>query len=414
MALTSPFINTIPAFDANIGISLSVNILGGDAITGYQFFISPANSQTILYQSGIIPVQNDIANATIRSYPINITTAMGLENNKSYGIYCQTYNVAQPSGQMGQTTLFECYALPNVKLQYLDLTGYKDLVANSTMSGTTQSFQICFDKIDLNSVAEPNIAQLTLFGIDAKGNKNFIYQTSSIYNFEHILGTSLYKTTVELSGFSSNLNSQQEYDPSSKYVNFEIDLSLSTIENTQINQTYSNINCYYSILANSPYMTVYNLCDEGIIRINCSLTSLQGVSNIPINDLVYIDEEELDLRTQTYPAYNEAYVTWQKYFTLQQPYTLRLWGRNFNVGTIFQFTHTLYTGNYIRLEYNNDGTSTYISLYSGQNNDNGDPMYPYYIESARIPTSNIVDTTNLFIGIQQQNGLFNLDFEILT
>ena len=77
-------------------------------------------------------------------------------------------------------------------------------------------------------------------------------------------------------------------------------------------------------------------------------------------------------------------------------------------------TSTVYSGYYITLKYNNDGTNTFISLSCGRTDSNGNAMYPYYIESNYITSSSITEDTNLFIGIQQQDGLFDIDFQILN
>ena len=79
MALTMPFINTLPAFDANIGLQTNIFVLGGDAITAYQFLIyDQSEPDTVLYSSAKYPVTNDIANKTIRSFPIQLTPSMGI------------------------------------------------------------------------------------------------------------------------------------------------------------------------------------------------------------------------------------------------------------------------------------------------------------------------------------------------
>ena len=75
--------------------------------------------------------------------------------------------------------------------------------------------------------------------------------------------------------------------------------------------------------------------------------------------------------------------------------------------------------NYVHEDvYDNDTQQTtnytYISLECGQSNSNGVPMFPYYIESQRIATSLINSSTSLFIGVQQQGNLFDIDFEILS
>jgi hypothetical protein len=182
------------------------------------------------------------------------------------------------------------------------------------------------------------------------------------------------------------------------------------------------LGCGYNAVNSSSIFKVTNLCDKGQIEIVCTATSRAGKSNItPLENLIYINNDELDLNTATYGE--NAYVFWEKYFTTGQPYTLRIWGRNFEVGEIASLYLTTDNGRYVSIKYNeedvyDEDTSTwsnytYISLESGRNDANGQPMFPYYIESERILTSTITSSTDLFVGIQAQNGLFDISFQII-
>ena len=79
MALTKPFINTISAFDAQNGITININVLGGDAITAYSFNIMKSDGTLLFAPSQKINVNNDIADGTIRIFPITINKNMGIE-----------------------------------------------------------------------------------------------------------------------------------------------------------------------------------------------------------------------------------------------------------------------------------------------------------------------------------------------
>ena len=425
MALTMPFINTLPAFDANVGIETQICVLGGDAITGYQFVLYNQNNPTApLYTSQVYAVSNDIAGSTIRTFPIQISSFMGIANNESYKIRPITFNSAQPAGQTGNDTLFNCYTTPTVSLQYLNLVNGQSQFVNFangiTVPSTEIDIQATFNPNDLQSEAQPNYISIDLYGVNFDGTQDLITQNPNIYEFTQDISTDIYTATGTLSGFSINLGQDGTPLPSSEslYASYIVSFSLYTIDNMLISGKYSNINCFYQTLRNSPYFSVYNMCNEGVVQITCNLTSLQGTSNIPLPDLVYPNDDSVDLRKETYPDFNTAWVKWQNYFQLGQPYTIRLWGKNFDSSTgnntILNMTSTVYGGYYIKLDYNNDGTNTYISLSCGRNNNLGETMYPYYIESERIESSSISEDTNLFIGIQQQNGLFDLDFQILN
>lgn len=425
MALTMPFINTLPAFDASVGLNTNIYVLGGEAITGYQFVLyNQVNPSTALYTSPVYAVSNDIAGSTIRSFPIQINSSMGILNNNNYKVKPITFSTAQPSGQVGNDALFTCYATPIVSLQYLDLVNgqsqFVNFENNVTVPATTIDLQVTFNPNDLQSEAKPNYISIDLYGVNFDGTQELITQNPNIYEFTQDITTDIYTATGALSGFSINVDSQGNPLSSSDslYSSYIVSFSLYTIDNMVISGTYSGINCFYTTLRNSPFFSVYNLCSQGVVQINCSLTSLQGTSNIPLTDLVYPNNNSIDLNNSTYPDFDTAWVRWQNYFQLGQPYTLRIWGSDFdsspNNNTILNMTSTIYGGYYITLKYNNNGTNTFISLSCGRNDSNGNPMYPYYIESDYIESSLITSSTNLFIGIQQQDGLFDIDFQILN
>lgn len=429
MALTMPFINTLPAFDANIGLQTNIFVLGGDAINGYQFILfDQSNPDVALYTSEVFPVANDIAGTTIRSFPVQIAPFMGIVNNRNYKIRPITFSASQPEGQTGNDALFNCYTTPTVSLQYLDLVNgvstYVDFSNGITVPSSTVDIQITFNPNDLQSEAQPNYISVDLYGVNNDGTRQIVSTTQNIYIFEHDVLTDLYTATGSLSGFTINVDTDGELLPSTnrQFASYQVEFSLYTIDNMNITGQYLDINCFYNVLRNSPLFSVYNLCNKGVIEINCSLTSLQGTSNIPLSDLIYPNNNSLDLNVSSYPNYNEAWAQWQNYFTLEQPYTLRIWGRNFDMTgdntTILNMTSTVYGGYYIKLDYIVEGSGsnaeTYIALTCGRNDSAGQAMYPYYIESQRIASETITADTNLFIGIQQQNGLFDIDFEIIT
>ena len=423
MALTKPFINTISAFDAQNGITININVLGGDAITAYSFNIIKSDGSLLFTPSQKINVNNDIADGTIRTFPITINKNMGIENNQSYMVEPITYNFDTPNGQKGQATNFTCYPTPYVDIYYYDIqngqAGYFPFVDNSVVGTSTPNIKIQFNPNDLNSVAEPNVANVYVYGINGSA-RNLIYSSEDIYNFTYDINTNLYEISTDLADFTININEDGSPSTDRLYNSFEVEWMLRTIENFQptLQGLITGINCYYPILYNSPYLVINNLCQEGKIEINSSLTSYEGTSN-PYPP-VYIDNKEADL-TQ-----NGSWVQWSKYFVLKQPYTFRLWGRNFNVGQIADLSYSSDSSRHIILKYNQediyDETTqtminyTFVSLASGQSKmiNNIEYFYPYYIESERIPTNTITATTKLFINVQEQGELFDISFKILN
>lgn len=423
MALTKPFINTISAFDAQNGITINLNVLGGDAITGYSFNIMKSDGTLLFTPPQKISVNNDIADGTIRTFPITINKNMGIENNQSYMIEPITYETGTTTGQKGQATNFACYVTPSVSIYYYDIqngqTGYFPFVNNSVVGTATPNIKIQFNPNDLNSIAEPNVANVYVYGVSGN-SRNLIYSSENLYNFSHDISTDLYEITTDLADFTININEDGTPLMNRLYDSFEVEWSLRTIENFQpmLQGLITGIKCYYETLNNSPYLVINNLCSEGRIEINSKLTSYEGTSNP--TPPIYINNKEVDLKE------SGSWVQWSKYFLLEQPYTFRLWGRNFNVGQIADLYYSTDSSRHIILKYNQedvyDETTqtttnyTFISLASGQIKtiDNNEYFHPYYIESERIPTNTITNTTKLIINVQEQNELFDISFQILN
>ena len=422
MALTKPFINTISAFDAQNGTTINLNVLGGDAITAYNFIILSEDNSILYTPTEKINVSNDIANATIRTFIIAINASMGIINNNSYKIVPITYNENYPNGLEGQATNFTCYTTPIVKIYYYGTkdgsTGYFLLENGTTIAETNPNIKIEFNPNDLNSIAEPNIANIYVYGVNGN-NKSLIYSSEDIYNFSHDIASDLYTNSTELANFSMNINEDGTSYINKLYDNFEVTWTLRTIENFQptLQGQITGINCSYKILVNSPYLIINNLCSKGTIEINSSLTSFEGTSKETPH---YINGEELDL------ANYDNWAQWQNYFVLLQPYTFRLWGRNFNAGEIADLYYSSDPSKHIYIYYNQEDVYdeitqittnyTFVSLASGQSKTiNGvEYFYPYYIESERILTSSITETTKLFINVQEQDELFDISFKILN
>lgn len=423
MALIEPFINNISAFDALAGTNLNINVLGGDSITDYQFSLYYNDNTDIpFFISPKYSVLNDIENGSIRTFSINIvpnisgTDANGnlitltLNNNFQYRIRPTIFNGEKSIS--GNYTLFSCYKSPSVSLYYKTMVNgdseYVLLENGTTLPLANPNIRITFNPNDLQSSAQPNIASLTLIGITDEEVEEEIGNESNLYNFSHNTITDDYNLDVQLSGFTINVDKDGNLlsKNSRLYKSFTIKYTVTTLENFKIDGKITGVNCYYNTLRNSPYITVDNICDEGIIRITCSLTSINGTSNP--DPAIYTDSgTEIDL---TGP---DSWVQWQRYFALEEPYTLRLWARNLQIGPVLTMSLSIANHKYIKISYNEKEDYAFMSLECGQPNSTGDAMFPYYIESDKILLADITSETKLFIGIQQQGGLFDIDFRIL-
>lgn len=416
MALISPFINSIRAFDATQGTTINLSVLGGDAITKYQFRLYKNDgSISPFYTSEWVDVANDVASQSIRNFPIALNAGFGLVNNNSYKIEPIIANDDYHNGIIGQQTLFQCYAIPSLSLEYKTIIdGVSTFVSadpHTIFNASSVDFRVGVNPTDINSPIKPNSIEVALYGLDYNGNKSIISKPITLYNFTLDTDSGTYYLYFSLGGFSVNINGDGSTlsDQSSLYSSFEVDIVFHSVDGMQVNLVAKELYCYYSTIDNPNIFDVFNICDKGVINLRYALTSLEATSNP--SEPIFVDESEVDLTNR------DSWALWQKYFTLSQPFTLRIWVRSFNVGSIFVASATNRSSNYINIAYNveeeNGVDYSFISLECGQSTSAGDSMFPYYLESDRIETSLITEDTNAFIGIQKQNGLFNLKFQIL-
>lgn len=425
MPLSTPFINTLPAFDATKGLSTSINVLGGGAISGYQFSLYLNDgSDNPFYTSQIFQVTNDVESIDIRTFPIQIpanatSSGVTLTNNNTYRITATIYDQEGNSVSSSQYSIFNCYKEPTIKMQYNvilnNVSTYIDLTNGATLPSATPSFKLIFNNMDLQSVARPNILTIDVYGIN-QGTKNLIASDLKFYTFDEEIISSgenigaQYTTKFDLSGFEINVDAYGN-PVDSLYSSYEIDYKVETIENMVIKNDVIELMCYYKTISNSPYLTVTNMCNEGVVRISCfGLESFNGISNP--EDVVYIDDEEADFRE------DGTWAMWDRLFSLNQPYTLNIWCRALNPNTIIAtLTSSIYTDRYIELKYNvktyDSIEYAFISLQTGRNDVNGNHIGIYYIESDYIQKSSINNNTKLFIGIQQQGSLFDIKFQTI-
>lgn len=423
MALTQPFINTLPSFASEKGCKFYINVLGGETITAYGFTVRDNDTNAIIDGiGGEIAVQQDIESKSIRQFLCTIPPAK-LINNKTYKI--RPYTKKNETIIEGDEALVTCYATPNVNIFFADFdnssqenpTVQKLLTDYSVIPSINPEFTIEFDAIDRNSIAKPNSASFTLYGIDKGGNKNLISKSGNLYNFSHDVTTNKYSKTFTMSGFTLNTTNPEGTDisPDALFIYFILEYELFTIENFSIKKEFKNLKCFYNVLSFAPYLNIYNICDKGVIKINCDgLQALVGDTNQ--EPPKFIGGEEIDLST------NGDYVRWQKQFIVQQPYTIRFWCRDLQPGMIAKLYLSSDSGMFIEMKYNESAQDNkcFISLRAimmqipfqkvglNYNEDFG-----IYIESQRINKSLINENTELFIGVKQQAKFFDLDFQII-
>ncbi|MBR4003017.1 MAG: hypothetical protein IKI95_02985 [Clostridia bacterium] len=286
MALNTPFINGIPAFDAEIGTSISLNVFGGDRITSfaYSIYINNTNEPIVLNDNGdteiTVYVSNDSESESIRSFSFEISAGV-LTNNQTYKISAYTQNGSEKSSNSNYQ-LFNCYKEPSFGFKYYNGSNYVELLNNYTVTSPELMVQLEFNKNDDYSEAVLNYANLKLFGIKNDGKEELIFEGETLYNepLEQII---------------------KNFSPTSNgiYTSFTLWAIGITTDNMIFSSKRTGLLCSYPIASEETnLLRVENICNAGLIDIWADLSSIiESYTHITISYKEENDTEWVVLQT---------------------------------------------------------------------------------------------------------------------
>lgn len=257
MALTTPFISSITAFDASLSKQISVNVLGGDAITKIYYTIVDTNNTTVA--SGNFSVV-DSDTDKIRTFTFTLS-ANTLLNNTTYKIKAYSTD-GNSNSNYSQYEIFTCYQSPSFTFKYYNGSSWAALTSSVVISAVDLKVQLTFNKNDAQSPAILNDAQISVYGVDSNSIQTLVYKGSTLYN------APLEQT---LSGFVPTSGAYAQY---SKYL---IVAKGSTVDGFEFTSQVGNLDCSYAITTGS-ILELTNFCSEGFVRVKTTYSSSSGVS----------------------------------------------------------------------------------------------------------------------------------------
>jgi hypothetical protein len=362
MALTQPFINSIPAFDSTKSNNLTLNVLGGSKITSYQFRIYLQENDSLIYTSPVlIPSGTDISAETIRSFNLPIP-ANTCTNNNYYYIMAQTFNPDLNDytySPFSPQALFKCYVEPSFDVFLLVDNEYEDITTLSApqILASNANLKLEFKTNDIDSPAVLNEAKITLYGIDQSGNSNLLFEGEPLYNvpLEQII-----------LGFLPTLTSENIVDPDAIYSSFTLSITGITTDNFEWAQNTADLQCYYSTASSSLNFEITNLHDKGLFKI---------FSNVPDTDTttqyLIIEYKETD---------SSDWITIQTLYRLEDDSPLSSFHFYFYFpycanNTVYDFRMTLFGENGSQI---NSYTQTVVSTFSKSYIADVSKIYPLY------------------------------------
>lgn len=354
MALTTPILYSVPAFDATKEQTFTFVVVGGSQVV--------ANTLTIKDNATLTTVYSQ----TQTTYRFeHILPANTLTNGSYYQATLTTKDAQGNESSPSALIQFYCYSQPTF---IIDNMPVGNVVTNSSFAFNVQYNQ-----------AQGEILNAYVFNL---------YSASGA-----LIGTSgtMYNTSTELPLSISYLFSGFE-----DKANYSVKVTGVTTNGMQITTGRVNFTTSYTTPDTFSFLFLSNNCQGGYITIESNVIGIDGDTGD--SEPIFIDNKEIDLRKEG------AYVQWIKGYTIDGDWTMRLWGREFKSGKeIFRFSNI--DGDIINVSYVIDATQCWFEVRAVHNGD----LWGYTCESQHIDKPDVNE--QLFCWLRRVGNLFELKIE---
>ena len=354
MALTTPILYTVNAFDATQAQVFYFNVLGGNQVTANTLTIKNNATLSIVYSATqttfkfehILPA-NTLTNGTYYQATLTTKDAQGNISNASAPIQ------------------FYCYSQPTFEIS--------NMPSGNVITNSSYAFNVTYNQ------AQGEILNAYVFNLYSVSGA-LISTSNVMYNTDSSLPLNV---SYLFSGFEDNAS-------------YSIEVTGITANGTQITTGRISFTTSYTKPDMFSFLFLTNNCKGGYITIKSNVIGIDGVANPEIP--TYIDNKEIDL-TDT-----GSYVKWIEGYRINDDWTMKLWGRDFTPNSeIFRFSNV--NGDIITIEYHVDATQCWFELKA----KHIDWLWGYVTESAHIalPTEN----EQVFCWLRRIDNLYELKIE---
>jgi hypothetical protein len=346
--LTQPIVNPISAFDATRAHNITFTVIGGAQVVANRLVISNNETGAIVYNKTAITMKLE------HTIPANTLTNGGYYNAVVY-----TIDNANNESVASTAVPFYCYSQPVLTID--------NIPATKTIENGTYTFTGTYIQQEGEIL---NSYQYTLYD----SNKNVLSKTPLIY----------YETDSSLSYTFVGMSNDTSY---------YIELSGETVNGTHITSGVIYFTVRYIQPASFAICDLVNNCDDGYIQVSSNIVAIDGKSNP--DPPIYIDDKEVDLRD------SDSWVEWDSGFRIQDDFTLRAWGRDFNpyepIITLKNDIDTPQTPNKIEMKWMTGDVIKNLPLYTIKSGNN-----------INITDSEVSNIQNLTVGGSSitNNGVF--------
>lgn len=359
--LTQPILNPIAAFDATVEHTISFVAIGGAQVLGNRLVISNNQTGAVVYNQ---------MQTTMRLE--HVIPANTLQNGGYYNAVVYTVSSGGEESVASTAVPFYCYSRPTLTIN--------NIPATETIENGTYTFTASYSQAE-NELLDSY--QFTLYD----SNRNILSQSNLIY----------YQTDSSLSYTFVGMSNDTAY---------YIGITGETVNGTQITSGLVYFTVRYSQPASFAICDLVNDCENGYIQISSNIVAIDGKSNP--DPPIYIDDKEVDLRE---PG---SWVEWDEGFDIQNDFTMRVWGRDFNeyenIITLMNDENTDSNPNRIELKWMVGDVLKNLPEYSSVNgyNINIENAETTTIENLRI-AGNSIQQTNSGEQIVAGNGFVNFN-----
>ena len=354
MALTTPILYSIPAFDAQNSFVFQFASIGGNQVV--------ANTLTIKNNATLSTVYS----ATQTTFKFEHTLPANTLTNGTY--YQATLTTKDAQGNISNASApiqFYCYSQPSFEIS--------NMPTGNVVTNSSYAFTVTYNQ------AQGEILNAYVFNLYSASGA-LISTSNTMYNTNTSLPLNV---SYLFSGFEDNAS-------------YSIEVTGVTVNGTQITTGRISFTTNYTSPETFSDLLLANNCKGGYITIKSNVIGIDGESNPETP--TYIKNKEIDLTDV------DSYVEWNKGYRIINDWTMRLWGREFTPNSeIFRFSNT--DGDIITIEYHVDATQCWFELKAKHN----DWLWGYVTESTRIalPTG----SEQVFCWLRRIDNLYDLRIE---
>lgn len=354
MALTTPILYSVNAFDAQNSFIFQFASIGGNQAVANTLTIKNNATLSTVYSATqttfkfehILPA-NTLTNGTYYQATLTTKDAQGNESNVSAPI--QFYCYSRPS--------FEISNMPN----------------NNVITNSSFAFTVTYNQ------AQGEILNAYVFNLYSASGA-LISTSNTMYNTDTSLPLNV---SYLFSGFEDKAS-------------YSIEVTGVTTNGTQITTGRIPFTTDYTSPETFSDLLLANNCKGGYITIKSNVIGIDGVSNPETP--TYIDNKEIDLIDAG------SYAEWIKGYRINDNWTMRLWGRDFTPNfEIFRFSNA--DGDIITIEYHADETQCWFELRAKHN----DWPWGYVTESTHIALPS--ETEQVFCWLRRIDNFYELRIE---